>query len=340
MEEHSDVLALSANSLTPSPVYTIPSNLIRVSISPDGNKLLRFERAEERGDEYLYYPVVYDLVTQEEVFANQPQPYISGHWLPDGRIEYSATWIPKYGEGHLFEFLVLDLDSQLIESTELDLNLPNYHYYEEPGYAGIASLDPTRQLILYSAKNGAFSDVALRDIESGINIWYQDGSFGLGYLYPHPHWAEDGSIVVFSMSVTEDQLTYEKIFRLTRDGVEMPLPAQPYPGLDQNYMRYLSFPLSKSYVHYALRETLLTGSGYIVDVYDSWVGEICSNNGDFGEGQWVTDDQFVYTVFLEGGGQSLHLLDVPTWTTQKLAQLPPGEGFVVYGWTPLELTSP
>ena len=342
MKEHSDVLALSANSLMPSVVYTIPSNLIRVSISPDGTKLLRFERAEEWADEYLYFAIVYDLVAKAEIYSDQPLPNISGNWLPDGRIVQSRNWpLSEQEEAHHFEFAFFDMDTQSTELLEFDLSLPNYHYYQEPLYAGVASIDPTRQLILYSAFGaGITSDLVLRDITNETDIWYQKGSHGLGYVYPFPQWAEDGSSVVFSMPVTEDQLSYDKIFSLTRNGVEMKLPVQPYPGLDQTYVRYLNFPSTQNYIHYALREFLMIGSGYIVDIHEGWVGEICSENGDFIEGQWVADDQFVYTVFLEGGGQSLHLLDVPTWTSQMLAELPPGEGFVVYGWTPLELTSP
>ncbi|WP_420629785.1 hypothetical protein [Candidatus Leptofilum sp.] len=339
LEEHSDVLALSANSLTPMPVYTIPSsNPIRVSISPDGTKLLRFEWADENGS----YAVVYDLISKEEIYSDEPLPHFSGNWLPDGRIEQSRNWpLPKQEQAHHFEFAFFDMNTQSTESLEFDLLLPNYHYYQEPLYAGIASIDPTRQLILYSAfGEGSTSDVVLRDIGNGIDIWYQKGSFRVGYLYPFPLWVEDGSSVVFSMPVTEDQFSYDRIFSLTRNGTEMTLPVQPYPGLDQNYVRYLNFPSTQNYIHYTLQETLETGSGYIVDIHESWVGEICSDNGDFIVGRWMAEDQFAYTVFLEGGGQSLHLLDIPTWTSQKLAQLPPGEGFVVYGWTPLELPSP
>jgi hypothetical protein len=342
MKEHSDVLAFSADSLIPVPIYTIPSNLIRMTISPDGTKLLRFERAEERPDDYFYHAVVYDLVTKEETYSAQLMPESSGDWLPDGRIEQSMNWpLPRQEEAHHFEFAFFDMNTQSTELLEFDLHLPNYHYYQEPSYEGIASIDPTRQLVLYSARGeGVTSDVVLWDITNEIDIWYQKGGFGVGYPYPFPQWAEDGSSVVFSMPVTEDQLSYDRIFVLTRNGAEIKLPVQPYPGLDQTYVRYLNFPSTQNYIHYALREFLMIGSGYIVDIHESWVGEICSGSGDFIEGQWVADDQFVYTVFLEGGGQSLHLLDVPTWTSQTLAELPPGKGFVVYGWTPLELTSP
>lgn len=339
LKEHSEVLALSANSLAPVPVYTIPSsNPVRVSISPDGSKLLRFEWAEESGS----YVVVYDLISREEIYFDEPLPQFSGNWLSETRIEQSMNWpLPRQEEAHHFEFAFFDMDTKSTELLEFDLHLPNYLYYEEPAYEGIASIDPTRQLILYSVfGEGVTSDVVLRDITNEVDIWYQKGSFGVGYLYPFPQWAEDGSKVVFSMPVTEDQLSYDRIFVLTRNGAEIKLPVQPYPGLDQTYVRYLNFPSTQNYIHYALREFLMIGSGYIVDIHESWVGEICSGSGDFIQGQWVADDQFVYTVYLEGGGQSLHLLDVPTWTSQKLAQLPPGEGFVVYGWTPLELTSP
>lgn len=182
----------------------------------------------------------------------------------------------------------------------------------------------------------------MRDITNEVDIWYQKGSFGVGYLYPFPQWgAEDGSKVVFSMPVTEDQLSYDRIFVLTRNGAEIKLPVSTLPWIRPNVCTlFLNFPSTQNYIHYALREFLMIGSGYIVGYHESWVGEICSGSGDFIQGQRVADDQFVYTVYLEGGGQSLHLLDAPTWTSQKLAQLPPGEGFVVYGWTPLELTSP
>lgn len=335
MKEHSDVLAFSADSLIPVPIYTIPSNLIRVTISPDGTKLLRFERAEERPDNYLYHAVVYDLVTKEETYSDQLLPQISGNWLPDGRIVSSIVNLERQvGVGEHHEFFILDMATQITETVSLDLDLPHYTYYEEPLYQGIASVDPSVQKVLYTT--GGFN-VVLRDLTTETNIWHYDGTYG---LYPFPEWSSDGSKVFFSIPIEEGEHSYYKIFRLTRDGQEEKLPLQPYPGLDTEEVRYLNFSLDEQYIHYALQESFMTGAGYVLDIPGAWIGEICSGDGEFIEGQWIADGQFVYTVLLKNGGQSLHLLDVPTWTSQKLAQLPPGEGFVVYGWTPLELTSP
>lgn len=335
MKEHSDVLAFSADSLIPAPIYTIPSNLIRVTISPDGTKLLRFESAEERPDDYLYHAVVFDLITKEEIYSDQPQPYISGNWLPDGRIESESfmSLERQMGVGEHHEFFVLDMTTQVTETISLDLDLPHYDYFEEPFY-GIASVDPSGQRVLYTI--GGY-DVVLRDLISGTNIWYYEGVYG---LYPFPEWSNDGEKVLFSIPIEENNQHYYKIFRLTREGKEESLPLQPYPGLNEEEVRYLNFPLDEQYIHYALQESFMKGAGFILDVSNTWIGEICSGQGEFIEGEWVAEDQFVYTVLLEGGGQSLHLLDVPTWTSQTLAEVPPGEGFVVYGWTPLELTSP
>ena len=313
-------------------MYTIPSNLIRVTISPDGNKLLRFEKAQEADS--LYFAVVYDLMTKEEIFASRPQPYFLGHWLLDGRIEYLANLERQIGEGEYHEFLVLDMATQLTETVNIELDLPRYEYSEEPLYQGIASVDPLVQRALYTM--GGF-DVTLRDIMTGTNIWHYDGAYG---LYPFPKWTGDGSKVLFSIPVDDGEQRYHRIFSLTRGGQEEELPPQPYPGLDAQEVRYLTFSFDERYIHYSLQETLLTGEGFIVDVSNSWVGEICSGKGTFIEGQWVAEGQFVYNVLLEGGGQSLQLLDVPTWTSQILAELPSGEGFVVYGWTPLDLSSP
>ncbi|MCA9956375.1 MAG: hypothetical protein KC434_16720, partial [Anaerolineales bacterium] len=88
------------------------------------------------------------------------------------------------------------------------------------------------------------------------------------------------------------------------------------------------------------QETLVTGAGFIVDIANSWVGEICDDMSTFIEGQWVTEGQFVYKVLLENGGQALRLLDITTWTVQTLSELPTGQGFLIFGWTPLEFEQP
>lgn len=334
--EHSDVLAFVASNPNPVTLYEIPPDQdVRVLLSIDGTKLLRFE--QKQPSELEYFAVVYDLETKGEFIASDSQPHSIAEWLPDNRIKYLVNREHQFGEGESYEYLIVDPFTQETESMSLNVSLPNYHYYEEPSYEGIASMSRNGQLILYTVKGpNVTSDVALRDIEKGMNIWYQEGSHGVGYSYPTPKWAVDDSSVLFSMWVSDGEEDYNKIFSITRDGREEELPPQPYPLLDQSDIRDLSFSPDGRYIHYSIQETLATGTGYIVDVSNSWVGAICDEMGTFIDGQWVTEDQFVYKILLESGGQALRLLDIPTWTTQTLDETPPGQGFIIFGWTYLE----
>lgn len=338
--DHSDVLAFSVNNSDPIILYAVASEQdIRVSLSPDGMRLLRF--AQNQTGESEYVSVVYDLVTREEIYVSQPQPFSSGEWLLDGRIKYLVSHERQFREGENYEFLIFDPATHETQSLIITLSLPNYHFYEEPSYEGIASMDPTGELVLYTTRGAdVTSDVALRNIKTDTNIWYQEGSSGVGYSYPMPEWTVDGSNVLFSMSVSEGDQNYNKIFSLTRDGQDEELPPQPYPLLDELNIRGLSYSPDRQFIHYSTQETLVTGAGFIVDIANSWVGEICDDMSTFIEGQWVTEGQFVYKVLLENGGQALRLLDITTWTVQTLSELPTGQGFLIFGWTPLEFEQP
>lgn len=335
--EHANILAVSANGPDLKLAYEIPAGQgFRVIISDDGTKLLRFEQPDPESLEK--YPVIYDLVSQEEKHGIQTSSLNVYDWLPDGRVKYLVDFERIFGVEERYEFLTIDPMTQNSEMTVEELELPGYQFYEEPFYTGIASIDPTSQLVLYTLiSDQGTADVALRNRETESIIWQQRGVFSThGYPYPNPDWDVNGSRVLFSMPVSEAGHDYFKFFSLTRDGQVEQLPSQPFPFADEQPVRELSRSPSGRYIFYSLRQSPVTGSGFIVDTLTSRIGEICDPETTFLDGEWVTENQFVYRVLLEEGGQSLRVLDIPTWTMQELANSSANTGFAIFGWTPIE----
>lgn len=333
--ESPGIWAISANSLTPTLVYDQASWAI---LSDDGTKLLRFEQNELGSVEG--YSIIYDLINKEEIRTpRQANWFILWDWLQDGRLKYLISQERTFGFGEKRQFALVDPLTGESESFLEELALPGYQFYEEPFYTGIASVDPTGKFVLYTVKGEqGTADVALLERETGRLIWQQEGVLGThGYPYPEPVWRSINHYVLFSMPVSNGSESFYKIFSLSYEGQLEHLPPQPFPLLDQNWqLNYLSRSPDGRYINYGL--LLLNGeqSNFIVDTITYQVGEVCDLDVNFLNGEWISENQFLYLVKREDGGKALRVLDVPTWTAQEIITTNPESALAIIGWTPIE----
>ena len=83
--------------------------------------------------------------------------------------------------------------------------------------------------------------------------------------------------------------------------------------------------------YYKLGEGMEKGPAIIVDLVTLEAREMCDPGTTFVDGEWISENQFVYRVAMDGM-MSLRLLDVPSWTTQNLVDSEPDE----LSWTYIE----
>ena len=79
--------------------------------------------------------------------------------------------------------------------------------------------------------------------------------------------------------------------------------------------------------------------GFLLDTSAWQVGQICDSEATFFDGQWITNELFVYLALIEKEGQtaySLRILDVTRWEYQEIFQSEPGYGINLFGWTNFE----
>lgn len=329
------IWAIPTNSLTPTLVYDQASWAI---LSDDGTKLLRFEQNELGSVEG--YSIIYDIINEEEIRTpRQANWFILWDWLPDGRLKYLISQERTFGFGEKRQFALVDPLTGESESFLEELALPGYQFYEEPFYTGVASVDPTGKFVLYTIKGEqGTADVALLERETGRLIWQQEGVLGThGYPYPEPVWRSINHYVLFSMPVSNGSESFYKIFSLSYDGQLEHLPPQPFPLLDQDWqLNYLNRSPDGRYINYGL--SLLNGeqSNFIVDTITHQVGEVCDLGVNFLNGEWISENHFLYLVKREDGGKALRVLDVPTWTAQEIITTNPESALAIIGWTPIE----
>lgn len=334
--EELGIWAIPASNPMPMLAYNQDSWVI---LSDDGTKLLRFEQNELGSVEG--FSVLYDLISQEEIRTRRlANWFVLWDWLPDGRLKYLVERERTFGFGELREFALVNPITGESETVVEELDLPGYQFYEEPFYTGIASVDPTGQLVLYTVQGErGTADVALLNRQAGVFIWQQEGVLGThGYPHPEPEWAADGSSVLFSMRVSEESLSFYKLFILDRSGQVEKLPLQPFPLLDQDWqLGDLSRSPNEQYIYYNVWQSGGKGPAFIVDTNSIEVGEVCGSGTTFLDGEWLSEGHFLYRV-RQDGGYSLRVLDVANWTAQELAKAGPDAVIFSIGWTPVELS--
>ena len=338
IQKESEIWLISNESSSPTLIYTVPSEILSenrlwIYLATGTTWILSYYA--DPVDTTGYY-VVYDLMNRQEIGEpNQLDHMIVDGWLPDGRFELLKNSESITDVGIKRELLIVDPVTQQTEIITDDLDLPGYQFFYEPFYSGLASLDPTDLMILYTLFDTAketFS-IALLERTTGTIIWQQEVDLP-PYPYPEPQWEADGSRVLFSVFTFEGTNGYNKLISLTREGEEEELPPQPFPLTDEwLQIRSLSRSPNAQYIYYGLGEGSQKGPDIILDTVTLEAREICGPDAVFITGQWISENQFLYQVELPNGMLSLRILDVPAWTAQILIE----SEFSQFSWTPVEI---
>lgn len=253
----------------------------------------------------------------------------------------------------------LNQSVQSVDSTSKMINLPDFAFndseVEKWGlFYGYEAIDPTGQLILYSAKanNSDGFEIRLLDLHSGNILWRHPSKYLSSSM---PQWTQDGNYVLFDVSIpaSDNGDNWWKIISLGRDGQASELPPQPFPFIENGELVQYSQSPDRRYIYYVAWDVDIDNwssqtRAFIVDSMTGAIGEICDPDAKFiaavptqgnVEGQWLPDGQFVYRTVMEKEGvltHSLRILDIPSWTVQVLFEPEKGQGVNIYGWTPIE----
>lgn len=334
LHDGSDIWKLSATS-PHLQAMGIPNQAFnRIKIVSDGTQLYWSELPT--GDDYARDTVVvYDTLEQTTVRILPPDV---GDWLEfigwteSGQLKYRTKYERIYGEGIQEVFILFDPLSGLTETITETLNLPNYSFIESDPFTGHALIDPTGDLVLYTARDQEGPSMILLDINQNTILWQRRVDFG---LFPTPQWAIDGHNVLLGITTSQ----YIEFISLTREGQEEVLPLQPYPGVQELIPRYTHRSPDQRFIHYRLRASMNEGPGYIVDTTSNEAWEICEPDMIFVEGEWVSEtNQFIYLIRNEQGEYFLRLLDVLERKSYPLFQTT--NDFLsqnVIGWTGSQL---
>ena len=279
-----------------------------------------------------------------------PFSHDSVNWLPDNRVRFAIDIERIKDFGEVRSFLTIDSSSGESEFSQEELILPDYAFSEMPAYFGIASVDPTNQLVLYSSSGGqSVFDIVLMNIESGNIIWRLESPNWPSLPIPDPYWDDGGSNVLIGADILSDSTGFGFI-SLSSDGEVQQLPQQPFPLTDKwdRINTVLRSPNGR-YIYYHLgafpQGNPGTGPGVILDTTSITASEICDGregaNSVFYGGKWISEDLFLYRVKTEDEKISLRVLDLPSWTTQILTDIIPKEFYGnAYGWTSVEFLLP
>lgn len=338
------ISAISSANLDLQSLLELPSEQSTwVYIAPNGTTFLQFERDElsESKSQATFFDLVSGRKTTISIPSNLDTVY-RFTWLSDSRFQYVADVERTAGVGEKRIYVILDAISGQSEIFTEELSLPGYAFnpfdIDRGLPSGYAAVDPFGQFVLYTADTETGVEIRLRNLQTGEVIW-QEPSAGLPASPTQAEWTADGEQVLFVTNVSDVEGSFRKIISLTREGQEEELPPQPYPALDENIPRYLTFSPSGRYLIYGVWEGAWEGPAFVVDRMNSTVGEICRPGVTFLDGHWLPNDQFVYRVLIEDGENlkhSLRVLDIPSWTTQILYETSPGFGINIFGWVPIE----
>jgi len=363
--ENTAVAAASTSTLSPSPTismliaatstFTLPSEPVASTITPlttTTERELFFQAECPTKSDFLSSPQLFpgsilfnlgrivDLERVDRIFKDD------GIWAISAKSEVPYL-VPQ--------LLNIDVKPQeVITFTHTqELTLPDYAFYDgdiDKGlFYGYRSLDPHEQVILYTAQNEGDTnfEVRLLDLQNGEILWRGETQH-LNDTFPQ--WSVDGSKVLFNVS---DPQGWTKIISLTRDGQVEELPSQPFPFVEEGQLSGYSRSPDGRYLFYTAAETDLQTftfkiRAFVIDIATWQVSEICDPDGSFvssipsrgaTDDLWLPNGQFVYRVWHEDEGilcHSLHLLDIPSWTTYPLFEAEPGYGISILNWTQTE----
>ncbi|MBE2223711.1 MAG: hypothetical protein IAF02_19380 [Anaerolineae bacterium] len=370
--EKDGIWVISANSLEPQLAYQ-PAKY--VSISPDGNRLVSGKAVSTGNSPIIvlysintgkFNEIVLPLVVGEPIVDQYPT------WISNDHVANITRLEKNLGSGEIWNEVVVDATSQKIESSTLELNLPEYYfdkYDEEQGIpTGFVAVDPTRKRVLYTAGNDQNHEIRLLDLETGEILWKERSEYLTNNI---PQWSQDGQRVLFNISMLRQDVepytglsgdsyipfAWSKLVSLSRDGEEEALPLQPYPGLldqelnnfsrspDSRYIFYSFYSYETSSIHAYIVDTLTGENRQICDPQSRFFGSWPLGSADSGkvEVHWLPNSQLVYRTLVEKDGQwahSLRVLTIPEWTSEVIYEADPRYGINVFGWTPVEFPKP
>lgn len=348
--EEPGIWAISSNDLSPR---LISDDLLGALVSPDGDKLFYVQDRDGSTQEAILYNILTNEIISFEFSPTETLFTGLETWLPDGRIQYETVIERSEGVGETREVFIFDPTTRQVEKLIEELGLPGYTFdaYDiERGIpSGYDAVDPTRQLILYSAKRSDDNGIVVRLLDRRTNqvIWEQISEF-IGHT--SPEWSVDGNYVLFEVGIPIQgtQYAWSQIVSLTRDGRLEDIPSQPFPGTDKNLISGLSRSPHGRYIFYTVYDfSNQTTHGFIVDMVTQEIGEICDPGAEtFVTGfqgsvkvHWIQDNLLIYSVIVEKEGQTAHslrILDIVNWTTQVVFEANSGYGVNIFGWTPVE----
>lgn len=370
--EEDGIWVISANSLEPQLVY---QSAKYVSVSPDGNRLVSGKAVSPENSPTI---VLYSIDTGESNDIVLPpvvgEPIVGQYptWISDDHIAYITRLEKKLGSGEIWNEVILGATSQKVESSTLELNLPEYEFDENDTDqdipTGFVAVDPTRKRVLYTAGNDRNHEIRLLDLDTGEILWKERSEYLINTI---PQWSQDGQRVLFNTSILRQDIepyagssgdsyipfAWNKLVSLSRDGEEEALPQQPYPGLldqelnnfsrspDGRYIFYNFYSYETSSIHAYIVDTVTGRNREICDPKSRFFGSWPLGSGDSGkvEVHWLPNSQLVYRTLIEKDGQwahSLRVLNIPEWTSEVIYEAEPGYGINIFGWTPVELPEP
>lgn len=345
------IWAISANSLQD---YLVYDSARWISISTDGTVLLNVEKDIQTNNQKIIF---YNLVSNDEVvFTEFYDNYLFMElWL--NTYPLNRTISERIEENGIKETTyILNSMTRDVEKSIREIFLPNFAFNESESnrglFHGYESIDPLRQLVLYTAiknNNNGF-EVRLFNIETGQILWQHDTQYLPSTV---PQWSEDGNYVLFVVNMPNADGGWWKIIKLTRDGTIEEFPSQPFPFIEKGELIHYSLSPNGQYLFYVALETDIstltkTHRAFIANLLTGEIKEICDSKATFitpvpaqdnEAGFWLPNNYFVYRSLIEQEDtlmHSLRILDVSSWTAQEIFKAEAGLGINVFGWTPLE----
>lgn len=328
------VWAISKDANEPFLVIDPPpefSPAFYTSLSSDGTKLAWALYEPENTAPSL---VIYDFERQE---YEKYELNVSWSFISDWIDETSLTLIGEETlEGDLTTTTYFTLNTDTLETSQTAQQLipPDLYRDEMQPWSTFLSIDPQKELALYTSLRDQGKVYLLRNIET--NEVVQQLDVGMTLASPIPAWTQNGEKAAISFATSQDGGAYE-IFLLTRDGEIQELTTEPIDPSQSFDIRYLSWSPDENHLHFALGHSPLSdGPGFLLDVTTGELREICDrDNVEFLRGEWLSKNQLLYEITTSEGDTELRLLDLTTWQAQRLTVIPNNTSatpFIIHGW--------
>ncbi len=317
------IWGLSSTNSTPFQVTDIDKLPLGVILSADKTQLAWIDHlADPR------YLIIFDLRTSQIItIPINPQWRIVEDWTSDGKIKILTNTEELQTIGITNTYELYDPVAKNIKQIKEEFKLPGLQLDTNVWWRGFASIDPSRNIVFYTAINGYNTDFVLINTKDNIEIWryatnsYQDN-------IPIARWTKDGSNVTFVAEDKQDKLQH--IFNLEINSQKLSEITNSPDWIRQlswtDDSRYLLASRSLGYWN--------KGPGFIIDPQTGKQREICAEGFDFGRGDWIENtDLLLYTMYSETNTK-VALLNATTWESQDIFVLGPDIFINYIGWTP------